>query len=80
LPGQTHTNPLSRPAAALHVIEAKPKEVVTDSDNWENEPAYLRRNMKFVKDSVGEGARPSRVVLKDEGPQNNDSSNGSLFD
>ena len=78
--GSQHTSPLSRPAAALHVIEARPKEVVTDTDNWENEPAYLRRNMKFVKDSVTEGSRSSRVVLKDEGPQNNDSSNGSLFD
>lgn len=75
-----HTSPLSRPAAALHVIEARPKEVATDTDNWENEPAYLRRNMKFVKDSVTEGSRPSRVVLKDEGPQSNDPSNGSLFD
>lgn len=48
------------------MIEARPKEVATDTDNWENEPAYLRRNMKFVKDSVTEGSRPSRVVLKDE--------------
>ena len=62
------------------MIEARPKEVATDTDNWENEPAYLRRNMKFVKDSVTEGSRPSRVVLKDEGPQSNDPSNGSLFD
>lgn len=74
------SNPLSRPAAAPQVIEAKRPDSDVNIDELENVPAFVRRNMKFVKDSSDEGGRATRVVLKDDAPQNDNSGGGSLFD
>ena len=74
------SNPLSRPAAAPQVIEAKRPDSDVNIDELENVPAFVRRNMKFVKDSSDEGGRATRVVLKDDAPQNDNPGGGSLFD
>ena len=74
------SNPLSRPAAAPQVIEAKRPDSDVNIDELENVPAFVRRNMKFVKDSSDEGGRATRVVLKDDAPQNDNPVGGSLFD
>ena len=65
---------------AQPAIESKKQgEAELDIDEWEKRPAFVRRNIKFVKDSSSDGTR-SRVVLKDETPtDHNSGQNGSLF-
>lgn len=76
-------SPLGRPAPQPQ-IESKSKNTDKDVDieELENMPAFVRRNMRFVKDKPEEGAgRGSRVVLKDENQQTESPTQGnSLFD
>ena len=80
---QSAPSPLGRPAAAPQVIESKDKNQPSafDIDEMENVPAFVRRKMRFVKDNPEEGGRSSRVVLKDDAPQDDKPQGGnSLFD
>lgn len=80
------TNPLANPAtsAPQPQIESKDKAEKKDVniDELENMPAFVRRNMRFVKDKPEEGAgRAGRVVLKDENPPaDQPAKDNSLFD
>lgn len=69
--------PVSQPA-----IESKKNEGSDiDIEELENRPAFVRRNIKFVKDTSAEGNRGARVVLKDDSAQQSDKGqNNSLFD
>lgn len=80
---QSAPGPLGRPAAAPQVIESKDENQPSafDIDEMENVPAFVRRKMRFVKDNPEEGGRSSRVVLKDDAPQEDKTQGGnSLFD
>lgn len=85
-PRPASTNPLANPAASAPQpqIESKDKAEKSDVDveELENMPAFVRRNMRFVKDKPEEGAgRAGRVVLKDENaPADQPSKDNSLFD
>ena len=69
--------PVSQPA-----IESKKDEGSDiDIEELENRPAFVRRNIKFVKDTSAEGNRSARVVLKDDSAQQSDKGqSSSLFD
>ena len=81
--GTSAPSPLGRPAAAPQVIESKDKSQgsTIKSDETENVPAVVRRKMRFVKDNPEDGGRSSRVVLKDDAPQDDKpQGSNSLFD
>ena len=66
---------------AQPAIESKhDRDSDVDLDELENRPAFVRRNIKFVKDTSAEGGRNSRVVLKDDSPQSEKPKSSSLFD
>lgn len=65
------------------VIESKGKENEINMDAYENVPAFVRRNMKFVKDSSDDAGRGSKVTLRDENPaaeKEKPKESNSLFD
>lgn len=71
--------PISAPVVQPAIESKKQGESDIDIDEWEKRPAFVRRNIKFVKDSSSDGNR-SRVVLKDDTPNDHNSGqNGSLF-
>ncbi len=71
----------SHPVAASRVIEVKRSNSNFNVDELEDEPAYVRRKIEFVKERFDEGERaPRNIVLKDDVPQNDNVEGGSLFD
>lgn len=71
--------PIAGPIAQPAIESKKEGDTDIDIDEWEKRPAFVRRNIKFVKDSSSDGSR-SRVVLKDDTPtDHNSGQNGSLF-
>lgn len=73
------SKPIVGPIAQPAIESKKEGESDLDIEEWEKRPAFVRRNIKFVKDSSSDGTR-SRVVLKDDTPNDHNSGqNGSLF-
>lgn len=82
VPSASTYNPLGgMPVAQSHVLEPKKNDPDINIDELENVPAFKRRQMKFIENSSGESGRNSRVVLRDDAPQDErKSSSSSLFD
>lgn len=81
-PTTTPSNPLGRQAATPQIESKDPGQPAAfDVDEMENVPAFVRRKMRFVKDTPEESGRGGRVVLKDDSPQEEKPKEGnSLFD
>ena len=73
-------NPFAAPVAQQTIASKRDKESDIDIDELENRPAFVRRNVKFVKDNSAEGGRSSRVALKDDSAPSDKTQNSSLFD
>ena len=73
-------NPFAAPVAQQTIASKRDKESDIDIDELENRPAFVRRNVKFVKDNSAEGGRSSRVALKDDSAPRDKTQNSSLFD
>lgn len=73
-------NPFAAPVAQQMIASKRDKESDIDIDELENRPAFVRRNVKFVKDNSAEGGRSSRVALKDDSAPSDKTQNSSLFD
>ena len=75
-------SPFAAPAMQPAIESKRDQDSGIDIDALENRPAFVRRNIKFVKDNANEGGgRSSRVVLKDENASSEKpQSNHSLFD
>ncbi len=74
-------SPFAAPAMQPAIESKRDQEPGIDIDALENRPAFVRRNIKFVKDNANEGGRSSRVVLKDDNAASDKpQSNHSLFD
>ena len=75
-------SPFVAPAKQPAIESKNEQEPGIDIDALENRPAFVRRNVKFVKDNSNEGGRSSRVVLKDDNmPSDKQQRNDhSLFD
>lgn len=79
-------SPLDRQPAqpsGPQVIERKGKGEEINMDAYENVPAFVRRNMKFVKDNPDEAGRGSRITLREENPNSErvkPKDSNSLFD
>ena len=67
-------------SAQQTIASKRDKESDIDIDELENRPAFVRRNVKFVKDNSAEGGRSSRVALKDDSAPSDKTQNSSLFD
>lgn len=72
--------PFAAPMAQPAIESKHDRDSDVDLDELENRPAFVRRNIKFVKDTSAEGGRNSRVVLKDDSPQSEKPKSSSLFD
>lgn len=77
---QPQSKPLVMPVTQPAIESKRSTESDINIEELENRPAFVRRNIKFVKDSSAEGNRSARVVLKDESAQPSDNQYNSLFD
>ena len=80
-PPRPQPKPFSAPVSQPAIESKKDEGSDIDIEELENRPAFVRRNIKFVKDTSAEGNRSARVVLKDDSAQQSDKGqSSSLFD
>ena len=81
VPPRPQPKPFSAPVSQPAIESKKDEGSDIDIEELENRPAFVRRNIKFVKDTSAEGNRSARVVLKDDSAQQSDKGqSSSLFD
>ena len=81
VPPRPQPKPFGAPVSQPAIESKKDEGSDIDIEELENRPAFVRRNIKFVKDTSAEGNRSARVVLKDDSAQQSDKGqSSSLFD